>query len=311
MLCFIALPIFLILGIFSVSYRKLAWEAIDCTFRRVTFRKCYSGLDERIKARITGKLIGRFPKLAMSIYKYFEVIAWIFLILMLVSGFYTVQGGYNYIKYGNCNGPNSDQFCIFNPLGTLNNGNVSEGEKCSTTGEKKDLILPEESNGPFLGSANASVKITEFGCYACPYTKESEDTAVKIREYYGDKIKFSYRNFFLDNHPNSRESAEASECADEQGKFWEYHELLFENQDEWKETGYASFVEYATELGLNTEQFSSCYISGKYKSEVEKDYQAGIKSNIYATPTFFINNQTIVGDVSFKDFKKIVESEMK
>src|SRR3989344_6761356 len=124
MICFIALPIFLVLGIFSLNYRKLALEAIDCIFRRITFRKCYSKLDERIKARITGKLIGKFPKFAMAVYNYFEVIAWIFLILMLVSGFYSVQGSYNYIKYGNCNGANSDQFCIFNPLQDL------DSEKC-------------------------------------------------------------------------------------------------------------------------------------------------------------------------------------
>ena len=305
MICFIALPIFLVLGIFSLNYRKLALEAIDCIFRRITFRKCYSKLDERIKARITGKLIGKFPKFAMAVYNYFEVIAWIFLILMLVSGFYSVQGSYNYIKYGNCNGANSDQFCIFNPLQDL------DSEKCSVAGEKKELILPSESNGPFLGSSDASVKITEFGCYSCPYTKKSEDTVEKIREYYGDKIKFSYRNFILDNHPNSREAAEASECADEQGKFWEYHEILFEKQDEWKENGYASFVQYASDLGLDSEKFSECYITGKYKDEVEKDYKDGIKANIYATPTFFNNNQSIVGDVSFNEFKKVIDGELK
>ena len=132
MICFIALPILLILGIFSASYRKLALEAIDCVVRKLTLRKCHSRLDERIKARITGKLMKRSQKFALLIYKYFEVIAWAFVILFLVSGFFTAQGVYNYVKYGNCNGPDSQDFCIFNPTGNLND--YSEFD------DKKDLI---------------------------------------------------------------------------------------------------------------------------------------------------------------------------
>ena len=119
-ICVIGLIVFAIAGIFSARYRRLAKEAFSCTFKKLTFRACDTGLDTRIKAHITARLIKR-PTIARFVHKNFERISVLLVIIMLVtfawSGFYAVKGVYNYEKYGNCNGPNSNGFCIFNLAG--------------------------------------------------------------------------------------------------------------------------------------------------------------------------------------------------
>src|SRR3989344_7867029 len=104
-LCFIALPILLILSIFSAKYKILARDAFECIGRTVTLRKCKSNLDERIKSHLTGKIIKISPKFGMFIYRKFQIISIIFIILMIASLFFSVTGLINYLKYGNCYGP--------------------------------------------------------------------------------------------------------------------------------------------------------------------------------------------------------------
>lgn len=104
MICLLSLIVFGILAIFSASYRPLAKEAFDCVFRRLTLRKCQSGLDVRVKSKIVGKLIGKSAKLAKGVHKYFEVASWFFVILFFVSLFFSGLALYNVIVYDNCNG---------------------------------------------------------------------------------------------------------------------------------------------------------------------------------------------------------------
>lgn len=113
-LCWIALPVFVVLGLFSVRYRKLARESFDCLWRMTTFRPCKSTLDERLRADITGKLMKHTPSLARFFYNNYKLIALMIMIVMITSTYLTGVGVYNYIKYGNCNGENSSAFCIIN-----------------------------------------------------------------------------------------------------------------------------------------------------------------------------------------------------
>lgn len=130
-LCFIALPIFALLGLFSLKYRKLTKESLDCMFRTITLRKCRSGLDERIKSDVTGKLMRVSPGLAKGFYRNYKIISWIILILFIWATYVSAVGVYNYYLYGNCNGEDSSAFCIFNP-----------GE----TGETRIRDLAEQNN---------------------------------------------------------------------------------------------------------------------------------------------------------------------
>lgn len=107
--------VFGILSIFSASYRPLARESFDCVFRRVTFRKCQSGLDTRIKGKLVGKLMTKSHTAAKLLHRNFELLSWIFVIMFFVSLFFSGQAVYNIIVYDNCYGPNSDETCLFVP----------------------------------------------------------------------------------------------------------------------------------------------------------------------------------------------------
>ena len=138
MICVIALIVFGVLAIFSATHRPLAKEAFDCVFRKITFRKCHTDLDRRIKGDIVGRAMKRSPWFARFLHKWFAVISWIFLIIFILS---IVQSGisvYNWVAYDNCNGPNSDGYCVLNAIELSEdacgvpgcNGNCSDSEVC-------------------------------------------------------------------------------------------------------------------------------------------------------------------------------------
>jgi len=314
MICIIAMIVFGILGIFSAKYRVIAKEAFHCVFKKITLRKCDSGLDTRLKSEITGKLLRFNHRLGKTVYKYFEVFSWIFLILILVTFFFIGKGIYFYALYGNCNGPNSNQFCIFDPLGTNKPQNITEGSVCHVPGQTaitKTLTPPplgELQSGAYIGNPNAKVVIIEFGCYSCHYTKEAEATVKKVLKKYDNKILYVYKDFPLSiTHANALPSAEAAHCALDQGKYWEYRDYLFANQQQQLTE---DLVAYASDLGLDINKFSQCLIGGKYTSKINETYNEGLESGITVTPTFFINNQTLVGAKDYKEFKKIINKEL-
>ena len=119
-------------------------------------------------------------------------------------------------------------------------------------------------------------------------------------------MRFVYRDFPIKSHPLAQKAAEATECADDQGKFWEYHDLI------WAKGAVdsAGLKGYAAELGLDTATFNDCLDSGKQASEVEKDYQDGESYGVTATPTFFINGQLLRGAKPFETFKTLIDAAL-
>src|SRR3989344_749356 len=118
--CILALIIFSVLGIFSASHRALAKEAFDCVFRRITFRPCNTGFAEKIKGKILSKLVVRSSFLAKMVNKHYEILSWVFFILMVGSTVYVFNGVYNFYVFGSCNGLNESGFCAFDPSGENN-----------------------------------------------------------------------------------------------------------------------------------------------------------------------------------------------
>lgn len=253
--------------------------------------------------------MGQSPRLAGVVYKRFEIISWVFTILMIASLYYSAAGIYNYAAYGNCNGPNSDEFCIFNPLGTYNS-NMSAGAKAGEDLDlSKKLTVPSVDDDPSFGDKNAKVQIIEFGCFKCPYTKRAAPFVKKIMEEYGEEVYFVYRDFPIsDRHLGSEEASEAAQCAYEQGKYWDYYFKLFESQEQ---SGKEFYIKLAGENNLNLSQFENCLEIKKYKEEVAKDLQDGLSAGIYGTPTFFINNQTVIGPKAYEELKKVIEAELR
>ncbi|MBR9676442.1 thioredoxin domain-containing protein [Candidatus Woesearchaeota archaeon] len=316
MICLLALIVFGFLGIFSLKYRVIALEALDCVFRRVTLRKCDTGLDQRLKSQITGNLMRRNPGVGRFMFKHFEVISWFFTILLVLSLAQSGLGIYNFVAYGNCNGKGSDEFCIFDPLSTRNNQDSSTQllTQCTVEGVEanpENLIKPEIGASARFGNKDAKVTIIEFGCYTCPYTKQAEGVYEKIRNDFGDETLFIYKNYPINTHNNSYQAAIAAECVriDKPSEFWAYHKALLENEGELTNNTIISLVEQTTSVDIDS--FNLCFSEGHTENLVKKDIRAGEKSFIYGTPTLFINDEALVGPKTYREIKKIIELELK
>ena len=171
-------------------------------------------------------------------------------------------------------------------------------------------ILPDGASLEYLGSADAPVTIVEFSDFQCPYcAKFYFETFGQLHEKYikSGKVKFAYRHFPLSFHENAQKAAEASECAREQNKFWEYADKLFANQ---KSLGTESLKKYAAELGLDAKKFNECLDSGKAAPLVQADLSDGLEMGVSGTPAFLINEKLISGAQPFSAFETVIEQEL-
>lgn len=201
--------------------------------------------------------------------------------------------------------------------GRVNIGNIP------TQGQTKISNLPNTSSAtlavprfqletkddPSLGNPQAKVVVVEFGDFECPFCLKSFPIFRELQQEFKDEVLFIWRDFPLrDIHPNAQKAAEAGECAQEQGKFWEYHDKLFINQSRLT---VPDLKRYAAQLGMDIQQFSLCLDSGRYQQEVEEDLQTVIKAGGQGTPTFFVNGRMISGVVPKEVFRKIILSFLK
>jgi protein-disulfide isomerase len=173
--------------------------------------------------------------------------------------------------------------------------------------ERVDVGVDDDS---VRGNADAPVTIIEFSDYECPFCERFfVQTLPQIEKEYIDtgKVRFVYRDYPLSFHLNATAAAMAAECAGEQGKYWEYHDALFEHQDALDN---ASLKQHANDLGLDTASFNRCLDSGEMAEEVQKDFQEGMRLGIRGTPTFFINGQRLVGALPYQAFRQVIEQEI-
>jgi protein-disulfide isomerase len=162
-----------------------------------------------------------------------------------------------------------------------------------------------------LGEANAPVTVIEFGDFQCPYCGLLYQNVEKqLRDEYiaTGKVKMVYRDFPLPGHPAAQPAGEAAACAADQGKFWAYHDELFERQDSLSTLNY---VDLAVELGMDRAAFQSCVDSRKYQAEVDKDKEDGILAGVNGTPATFVNGKLISGAVPYATFKAAIEEALK
>jgi protein-disulfide isomerase len=162
--------------------------------------------------------------------------------------------------------------------------------------------------GPAKGPENAPITIVEFSDFQCPYCARLAPTVDQVVANYGDKVRVVFRQFPLNFHPFAQKAAEASLCAHEQGKFWELHDAMFQNQ---QQLAVENLKAKAAELGLNGEQFNSCVDGGKYAQQVATDLQDGSKAGVSGTPALFVNGRFINGAVPYADVAKVIDDELK
>ena len=168
---------------------------------------------------------------------------------------------------------------------------------------------------PILGDPNAPVLIVEWSDYQCPFCKRAFDDAItKIRDQYieSGEVAFAYRDFaFLG--PESNAASNAARCANEQGKFWEYHDELWEQHPG---SGHGDHLTadnlkaIAADLGLNTTQFNACVDTEKYAQAVLDDTSAGRSAGVSGTPTTFVNGRIVNGAQPFSAFQAVIEDEL-
>lgn len=174
----------------------------------------------------------------------------------------------------------------------------------AATGKVEVAINP---NDPIKGNPDAPVTIVEFSDFQCSWCGRVEPTLRQILETYKGQVKLIYKDYPAPSHENAEPAALAALCAQEQGKFWEYHDVLFENQGSLT---IDDLKRYAADLGLNTQEFNSCLDSKKYKDQIKEDMDEAGRVGVRGTPAFFINGLILSGARPFEDFKAIIDEEL-
>ncbi len=158
------------------------------------------------------------------------------------------------------------------------------------------------------GPATAPVTIVEFSDFHCPFCKRVVPTLAQLEIQYGDQVKLVFRDFPIDQlHPQSRKAHEAARCANEQSKFWAYHDALFANAPK---TSPEQLKASAQEVGLDLPAFEQCVSSGKYQATVQQDVEEGTRAGITGTPAFFINGRLLSGAQPLESFARAIEDEL-
>lgn len=144
---------------------------------------------------------------------------------------------------------------------------------------------------PFLGKSDAAIVVQEFSDFQCPYCKSASPVVKDLATKYGDSVRFEYHHYpLVRTHANAMNASLASECANDQGEFWEMHDKIFENQDRLTKSNLTSF---AKELGLNEGDFNACLYTRAYVDVVNADIEKGEGQGVAGTPAFFVNGEEV------------------
>ena len=164
-----------------------------------------------------------------------------------------------------------------------------------------------------VGQGTAGVTLLEYGDFQCPVCGQYYPILKQVKAKYGDQIKFQFRHFPLVSiHQNAFAGSRAAEAAGLQGKFWEMHDQLFENQQQWSQASspVSFFKQYAQRIGLKAGQFEKDYASSKVNGAINADMAAGNKLKITGTPGFFLNGKKVEVSQSLAAFEKVIEAEI-
>lgn len=225
-----------------------------------------------------------------------------------------ISGGLVYLGYALSGAGVSDEM-IEAAIAKYVEKQQAEAQKQQVAANQPKKVTDEDmsDDDAFLGKADAPVTIVEFSEYQCPYCKRHVDqTMPKIKENYIDtgKVKYVFRDFPLEFHPNAMPAALAAECAGDEGNdmYFKMHDELFKNQASLSEE---KIIEIAKSIGLNMKNFNTCFESEKYKDEIAKDIEDGKKLGISGTPGFIINGWLVKGAFPFETFEALIEQELK
>ncbi len=303
MICLIALVVFGILGIFSATHRKIAFEAFDCVFRKITLRKCHAGLDVRLKTQITSKFLEKNQKVGQFVYHHFELISWFFTILMLASMIWTAIAGYNFYLYGNCNGPSIEEqqgLCIFDLSGK--NSQISTCHDTNLTGNiNSEPTLTDIDLSLFATYKpnNPQDKIVYVGCYACQNTKKVNPIINQLVTENKESVELVFIDLPL--YQRYEQSSRVGNCLYQENKvaFWEFHNQMMnyplEKMSDPELINNTLSKIANSNQNINPKDILACSESKATYDLLEKQITEIKKMNVEGTPTIFVNDRVFIG----------------
>ncbi len=305
--CIVALIVFGIMGIFSASQRALAKEALSCVLKRVTLQPCNTGFQEKVKGKLLAKVLKRSTFLAKVLNKYYEIFSWIFFILMVGSTIWVFRGVYNFYVYGSCNGLNATGFCAFDPNGENNKVTpLGDGTTCGTVQKsEKTVTLKNVDLSSFpkkeVGSKDTVVFI---GCYACDYSRKAYPDILKL-------VEKKNANYIFAHYPAKGEVtnflADAGYCVSKEyrDKYWDFNSYLFATDKNYI-LNPANLDTILAKFNFDAKKINQCSNSVETKKAVEAQVKELNKTNIYGTPTIFINEKAFVGPKPYRVYRSAI-----
>ena len=191
-------------------------------------------------------------------------------------------------------------------------GIIKLASKSQTPGSGSDTLALTISaindNENVKGNKNATTTLIEYSDFQCPACGSYYPILKKVAEDMGSQVKFAYRHFPLPQHKNAKLAATVAEAAGKQGKFWEMHDLIFQNQSDWSEEKNAAviFAKYAQDLKLDLAKFQTDIASEEIKAKIENDYKSGAKAGVNSTPSFFLNGKKLDNPRNYDEFKNAI-----
>ena len=173
--------------------------------------------------------------------------------------------------------------------------------------EPPRTVIEVDADDPVVGPASATVEIIEFSDFQCPFCQRLTGTLEQLKAEYGSDIRLVFKDYPLPNHAQAFKAAEAGNCANQQGKFWELHDTMFSRQSE---LGVDDLKRHAGELGMDQTAFDACLDSGRFAEQVNADLKAGQQYGVSSTPTVFINGRAVMGAAPFEVFDAIIREEL-
>lgn len=305
--CLIALIIFGILGIFSASHRALAREAFSCVFNRVTLRPCNSDFKEKIKGKILSRIISRSTFLAKMVNKHYEVLSWIFFVLMIGSTFWVLRGGYNFYVYGSCNGLNQSGFCAFDPSGENNKVTSigEDGKSCGITQKTEENVTLLNVDLSSFPTQNFGYKDTVvfIGCYDCDYSRKAYPDIVKL-------IEKKNANYIFAHYPakgDTRFLSDIDYCVYKNypNEFWDFNTYLFKEEKDFV-VDKSNTDKILADFNFDVEKINQCVNDPLTEEAVDSQLFELNKTNLYGTPTIFINNKSFVGPKPYRVYRSAI-----
>lgn len=201
-------------------------------------------------------------------------------------------------------------FASLSSLMRINKGDIFDPNSGSWTSYKEFQANQKEvsevltEDDPFLGTDEPLVYIVAYESFACPFCQSDQADLKKMLAKFGPVVRFVFKDFPTESlHPNVFDAHLAAGCAQDQGKFWEYHDVLFANQGEFSK---ASLKAYAVELGLDTNKFNSCLDNEEHSVEIRQDYAQGVDLEVKGTPGYIVNGQLLNHTIPFDLWEQII-----